>query len=199
MTVTGDSGYHRLVRLRRFWVPPVGCGGEDLVLGKIVGSPNMPRSRWYQFTNSQACLESVETSTAVPGRSTSTALNDILGCRGSAAKYVQLIFLDISELSNAVAHGFDGLRVGSRLTYELLTDYFTDRGGVPRWHRSRGRGPMGCQDVLGCVVERAVGRLASSSRSLPGPMRDGGFGGGVIVPPDRAAAAQALMTLDWAA
>ncbi|GBP63894.1 Putative 115 kDa protein in type-1 retrotransposable element R1DM [Eumeta japonica] len=36
----------------------------------------------------------------VPGRSTFTALNDILGVsRGSAAKYVQLIFLDISGVS----------------------------------------------------------------------------------------------------
>ncbi|GBP52915.1 Putative 115 kDa protein in type-1 retrotransposable element R1DM [Eumeta japonica] len=57
----------------------------------------------------------------VPGRSTSTALNDILGVEGSAAKYVQLIFLDISG-------AFDNA--------------WWPMGGVPRWRRSRGRGPQ---------------------------------------------------------
>ncbi|GBP96675.1 Putative 115 kDa protein in type-1 retrotransposable element R1DM [Eumeta japonica] len=57
----------------------------------------------------------------VPGRSTSTALNDILGVsRGSAAKYVQLIFLDISG-------AFDNAWWPMVLT----------KGGVPRWRRSR--------------------------------------------------------------
>ncbi|GBP52924.1 Putative 115 kDa protein in type-1 retrotransposable element R1DM [Eumeta japonica] len=94
----------------------------------------------------------------VPGRSTSTALNDILGVsRGSAAKYVQLIFLDISG-------AFDNAWWPMVLTkvkrggfppnlYRLLTDYFTDRrvgflvGAEVVWKRST----MGCPQgsVLG--------------------------------------------------
>ncbi|GBP05253.1 Putative 115 kDa protein in type-1 retrotransposable element R1DM [Eumeta japonica] len=94
----------------------------------------------------------------VPGRSTSTALNDILGVsRGSAAKYVQLIFLDISG-------AFDNAWWPMVLTkvkrggfppnlYRLLTDYFTDRrvgfiaGTGVVWKRST----MGCPQgsVLG--------------------------------------------------
>ncbi|GBP63882.1 Retrovirus-related Pol polyprotein from type-1 retrotransposable element R1 [Eumeta japonica] len=94
----------------------------------------------------------------IPRRSTSTALNDILGVsRGSATKYVQLIFLDISG-------AFDNAWWPMVLTkvkrggfppnlYRLLTDYFTDRrvgflvGTEVVWKRST----MGCPQgsVLG--------------------------------------------------
>ncbi|GBP00995.1 Putative 115 kDa protein in type-1 retrotransposable element R1DM [Eumeta japonica] len=132
----GDSGYHRRVRVAATLVPP---SGRLLVIPKGNGKPVTDPNAYRPITLLRVLGKILERMflELAPGlrdgisgnqhgfvsrRSTATALHDILGVsRGSAAKYVQLIFLDISGLSTTRGGPWVGFLVGTEAVWKKST------------------------------------------------------------------------------